>query len=168
MKDAGLPLRQDVRRALSRCHSKSASGLRLTDFQAAATASRHVVGARLASARRPPQSRPAIRNIRRAIKLENWQGESTTTLDACAGPQNDRELATDRDRGCGVARTSRQRDRRRLDVAFERLVVGLEGGGARALATWTENDCGSSLGRDAPRVRCPRCRACDGDGEDSP
>ena len=29
--------------ALSRCHAKSASGLRLTDFQAAATASRHVV-----------------------------------------------------------------------------------------------------------------------------
>ena len=29
--------------ALSRCHAKSASGLGLTDFQAAATASRHVV-----------------------------------------------------------------------------------------------------------------------------
>ena len=29
--------------ALSRCHAKSASLLRLTDFQAAATASRHVV-----------------------------------------------------------------------------------------------------------------------------
>ena len=37
--------------ALSRCHAKSASGLRLTDFQAAATASRHVVIAAARSTR---------------------------------------------------------------------------------------------------------------------
>src|SRR5271165_5426412 len=37
--------------ALSRCHVKSASGLRLTDFQAAATASRHVVIAAARSTR---------------------------------------------------------------------------------------------------------------------
>ena len=39
------------RRALSRCHAKSASGLGLTDFQAAATASRHVVIAAARSTR---------------------------------------------------------------------------------------------------------------------
>jgi NAD(P)-dependent dehydrogenase (short-subunit alcohol dehydrogenase family) len=37
--------------ALSRCHAKSASGLGLTDFQAAATASRHVVIAAARSTR---------------------------------------------------------------------------------------------------------------------
>jgi hypothetical protein len=37
--------------ALSRCRAKSASGLGLTDFQAAATASRHVVIAAARSAR---------------------------------------------------------------------------------------------------------------------
>ena len=37
--------------ALSRCHAKSARGLRLTDFQAAATASRHVVIAAARSTR---------------------------------------------------------------------------------------------------------------------
>ncbi len=37
--------------ALSRCHAKSASGLRLMDFQAAATASRHVVIAAARSTR---------------------------------------------------------------------------------------------------------------------
>ena len=37
--------------ALSRCHAKSASGLRLTHFQAAATASRHVVIAAARSTR---------------------------------------------------------------------------------------------------------------------
>ena len=40
------------RRALSRCHAKSASGLGLTDFQAAATASRQVVIAAARSTRR--------------------------------------------------------------------------------------------------------------------
>jgi hypothetical protein len=40
-----------VRLALSRCHAKSASGLGLTDFQAAATASRHVVIAAARSTR---------------------------------------------------------------------------------------------------------------------
>ena len=39
------------RRALSRCHAKSARGLRLTHFQAAATASRHVVIAAARSTR---------------------------------------------------------------------------------------------------------------------
>ena len=37
--------------ALSRCHAKSASGLGLTDFQAAATASRHAVIAAARSTR---------------------------------------------------------------------------------------------------------------------
>ena len=36
----GLPTDQLIPLALSRCHAKSASGLRLTDFQAAGTASR--------------------------------------------------------------------------------------------------------------------------------
>ncbi len=40
---AVVALRATIAAALSRCHAKSASGLRLTDFQAAATASRHVV-----------------------------------------------------------------------------------------------------------------------------
>src|SRR5208283_400989 len=40
-----------TRTALSRCHAKSASGLRLTHFQAAATASRHVVIAAARSTR---------------------------------------------------------------------------------------------------------------------
>jgi hypothetical protein len=39
------------RQALSRCHAKSASGLGLTDFQAAVTASRHVVIAAARSTR---------------------------------------------------------------------------------------------------------------------
>jgi len=47
--EAGTAL--SVREALSRCHAKSASGLRLTDFQAAATASRHVVIAAARSTR---------------------------------------------------------------------------------------------------------------------
>jgi IS30 family transposase len=40
-----------ISRALSRCHAKSASGLGLTDFQAAVTASRHVVIAAARSTR---------------------------------------------------------------------------------------------------------------------
>ena len=46
------PHEQDLAQgALSRCHAKSASGLRLTDFQAAATASRHVIIAAARSTR---------------------------------------------------------------------------------------------------------------------
>ena len=45
------PVGATSQRGLSRCHAKSASGLRLTDFQAAATASRHVVIAAARSTR---------------------------------------------------------------------------------------------------------------------
>ncbi len=49
--DLASKIAEIVKTALSRCHAKSASGLRLTDFQAAATASRHVVIAAARSTR---------------------------------------------------------------------------------------------------------------------